>query len=169
MSSTRIWEDPTSSPQRHSNSVSKSGQLPSIAALTSELPPSGHTGPASPQYSAPNRSSDPWSQPQSTRKSQNSQIMDSGSLIFAGSSAYSSGLNGYGYSSSVTSPHRASNSSQLGATSHPADYNMPTSAGAQSPPAFSSPHNSLGLPNLNKQYNHEQSQYRSSQDFPAQE
>ena len=87
--------------------------------------------------------------------------------IIKGSSAYSSGLNGYGYSSSVTSPHRASNSSQLGATSHPVDYN-PTSAGAQSPPAFSSPHNSLGLPNLNKQY-HLENQHRSSQDFPAQE
>lgn len=69
----RIWESPSepsnSPPQRNSNTVSKTGQLPSIAALTNDLPPTGPNGPASPQYSATNRSSDPWaSQPQSTRK-----------------------------------------------------------------------------------------------------
>lgn len=87
-----------------------------------------------------------------------------------GSSAYSSGPNGYYYSSSMNSPHRASNSSQQlgGATSHPADYSHNSgSSGAQLSPGFSSPHQSLGLPTLN-QYN-EGSQYRSSHEFPSQE
>ena len=81
-------------------------------------------------------------------------------------------MNGYSYtSSSITSPHRASNSSQLGATSHPADYhNTPSSAGTTSP-GFASPHNSLGLPNLNQQYQHDPNQYRGSgsHEFPPQE
>lgn len=87
-----------------------------------------------------------------------------------GSSAYSSGPNGYYYSSSMNSPHRASNSSQQlgGATSHPADYSHTSgSSGAQLSPGFSSPHQSLGLPTLN-QYT-EGSQYRSSHEFPSQE
>lgn len=86
-----------------------------------------------------------------------------------GSSAYSSGPNGFYYSSSsIHSPHRASNSSQLGATSHPAEYsNPPSSAGPQASPGFSSPHQSLGLPTLN-QY-HDGSQYRNSHEFPPQE
>jgi hypothetical protein len=85
-----------------------------------------------------------------------------------GSSAYSSGPNGYYYSSSISSPHRASNSSQLGATSHPVEYaNAPGSAGQQRSPGFSSPHQSLGLPTLN-QY-HDGAQYRHSHEFPPQE
>lgn len=86
-----------------------------------------------------------------------------------GSSAYSSGPNGYYYSSSIHSPHRASNSSQLGATSHPTEYssNPPSSAGPSASPGFSSPHQSLGLPTLN-QY-HDGSQYRNSHEFPPQE
>ena len=94
-----------------------------------------------------------------------SQLIIPGHL---GSSAYSSGPNGYYYSSSIHSPHRASNSSQLGATSHPAEYsNPPSSAGPQTSPGFSSPHQSLGLPTLN-QY-HDGSQYRNSHEFPPQE
>lgn len=86
----------------------------------------------------------------------------------SGSSAYSSGPNGYYYSSSINSPHRASNSSQLGATSHPADYpNAPNSAGPQPSPGFAPPQPSLGLPTLN-QY-HDASQYRNSHEFPSQE
>lgn len=86
----------------------------------------------------------------------------------SGSSAYSSGPNGYYYSSSINSPHRASNSSQLGATSHPADYaNAPSSAGPQPSPGFAPPQQSLGLPTLN-QY-HDGSQYRGSHEFPSQE
>ena len=87
-----------------------------------------------------------------------------------GSSAYSSGPNGYYYnSSSIGSPHRASNSSQLGATSHPADYNNgPTSAASIPSPGFAPSHNSLGLPTINQQYP-DPSQYRSSHEFPPQE
>jgi len=85
------------------------------------------------------------------------------------SSTGSSGANGYYYSSSISSPHRASNSSQLGATSHPADYhNGPTSAASIPSPGFAPSHSSLGLPTINQQYQ-DQSQYRSSQDFPPQE
>ena len=85
-----------------------------------------------------------------------------------GSSAYSSGPNGYYYSSSINSPHRASNSSQLGATSHPADYaHAPSSAGPQPSPGFAPPQPSLGLPTLN-QY-HDGPQYRNSHEFPTQE
>lgn len=89
-------------------------------------------------------------------------------------------MNNIAYSSGVTSPHRASNSSQLGSTSHPYDHNpLPTSAGSQASPGFASPHNSLGLrsphdsvglPNLNQQYHQqEQNQYRHSDSFPPQE
>lgn len=87
----------------------------------------------------------------------------------SGSSAYSSGPNGYYFSSSINSPHRASNSSQLvGATSHPADYaNAPNSAGPQPSPGFAPPQPSLGLPTLN-QY-HDGPQYRNSHEFPSQE
>lgn len=86
-----------------------------------------------------------------------------------GSSAYSSGPNGYHYSSSISSPHRASNSSALGATSHPIEYhNHMTSAGAHPSPGFAPARDSLGLPNLNQQYN-DPNQYRSSHEFPAQE
>lgn len=88
----------------------------------------------------------------------------------------------------MTSPHRASNSSQLGSTSHPYEpHTAPTSAGAQPSPGFASPHNSLGLrsphdsaglPNLNQQYqqqDHKQyqqqdhNQYRNSDGFAPQE
>lgn len=85
-----------------------------------------------------------------------------------GSSAYSSGPNGYYYSSSINSPHRASNSSQLGATSHPSDFpNPPSSNGPQPSPGFAPPQPNLGLPALN-QY-HDGSQYRGSHEFPPQE
>ena len=57
----------------------------------------------------------------------------------------------------------------MGATSHPADYKTPSSAGATSSPGFASPHNSLGLPNLNQQYQHDPNHYRGSQEFPPQE
>jgi hypothetical protein len=119
--------------------------------LTHALPATAGAA-SSPTYPAGNRDSDQWSsQPQSTR-----------------SSAYSSGPNGYYYSSSISSPHRASNSSQLGATSHPVEYaNPPGSAGQQRSPGFSSPHQSLGLPTLN-QY-HDGAQYRHSHEFPPQE
>ena len=86
-------------------------------------------------------------------------------LIRPGSSAYSSGPNGYyHHSSGVNSPHRASNSSQLGATSHPADYPF---GNAQPSPGFAPPPQSLGLPTLN-QFN-DGSHYRNSQEFPPQE
>jgi hypothetical protein len=69
----------------------------------------------------------------------------------------------------MTSPHRASNSSQLGATSHPADYHKtPSSATSVSSPGFAPSHNSLGLPTLNQQYQ-DQTQCRGSHEFPAQE
>lgn len=150
-STSRIWESP-SEPSALNHS-SRSAQLPSIATLTNALP--GANGAASsPTYGlgSRDRDSDHWpSQPQSTR-----------------SSAYSSGPNGYYYSSSINSPHRASNSSQLGATSHPADYpNAPNSAGPQPSPGFAPPQPSLGLPTLN-QY-HDPSQYRNSHEFPNQE
>ncbi|KAL9124815.1 MAG: hypothetical protein Q9217_005901 [Psora testacea] len=150
--STRIWEapsNPATSPTNHNNS-SRSAQLPSITTLTNELPPANT--PSSPSYHTSNRTSDPWgSQTQSTR-----------------SSAYSSG---FGYTSSVSSPHRVSNTSQLGATSYPADFNPPTSATAQASPGFAPSQPTVGLPHLNQQYQ-DQSQYRSSQhsdNFPPQE
>lgn len=89
--------------------------------------------------------------------------------MFLGSSAYSSGL---GYASSVTSPQRASNTSQFGATSYPADFSSPTSAGAQPSPGFAPPQHALGLPNLTQNHQEQQSQYRGSQhsdSFPPQE
>ncbi|KAL6720796.1 hypothetical protein ACLMJK_002721 [Lecanora helva] len=150
--STRIWENdspPSSSNNR--SSQPQQAQLPSIATLvTNDLPPGGN-GPSSPAYN--NRSSDQWATPpQSTR-----------------SSAYSSGYTGYNYSSSISSPHRASNSSQFGATSHPADYhNGPTSAASVPSPGFAPSHNSLGLPTINQNYQ-DQSQYRGSHEFPPQE
>lgn len=105
-------------------------------------------------------------QPGSSRLQRNSRLTTR--ITPLGSSAYSSGHNGYYYSSSsIHSPHRASNSSQLGATSHPAEYSNPGSAGPQTSPGFSSPHQSLGLPTLN-QY-HDGSQYRNSHEFPPQE
>ncbi|KAL9633872.1 MAG: hypothetical protein Q9164_004435 [Protoblastenia rupestris] len=150
--STRIWETPTnpaSSPTNHNNAA-RSAQLPSITTLTSDLPPPN--APSSPSYPSTNRTSDPWgSQTQSTR-----------------SSAYSSG---FGYASSVNSPHRASNTSQLGATSYPAEYNSPNSAGVQASPGFAPSQHAVGLPHLN-QHHHDPSQYRGSQHsevFPSQE
>ncbi|KAL8849170.1 MAG: hypothetical protein Q9221_005847 [Calogaya cf. arnoldii] len=109
--SSRIWENPGDT--RNSHHASQPAQLPSIAALTNDLPDkmNGHVS-SSPTYPPNNRDSDQYpSQPQSTR-----------------SSAYSSGLtNGYYASSAVTSPHRASNSSQFAATSHPSgDYGLHT-------------------------------------------
>ncbi len=90
-----------------------------------------------------------------------------------GSSAYSSGPNGYYYSSSISSPHRASNSSQLGATSHPVEFSTTSnSCNPQPSPGFASPHQSLGLPNINQQYHDgSNSNYRGSgsHEFPPQE
>lgn len=183
----RIWESP-SEPPPHS---ARPAQLPPISNLTGVLPPGANGASSSPTYPLGNRDrdSDHWpSQPQSTRKFMISHVALKMSFIASnifqerkrkrrkkltytlGSSAYSSGPNGYYYSSSLNSPHRASNSSQqLGsATSHPADYSHPSgSSGAQLSPGFSSPHQSLGLPALN-QYN-EGSQFRSSHEFPPQE
>lgn len=69
----------------------------------------------------------------------------------------------------MTSPHRASNSSQLGATSHPADFQKtPNSATSIPSPGFAPSHNSLGLPTLNQQYQ-DPNHYRSSHEFPPQE
>ncbi|KAL8737914.1 MAG: hypothetical protein Q9181_001219 [Wetmoreana brouardii] len=63
------------------------------------------------------------------------------------SSAYSSGLtNGFYASPGIGSPHRASNSSQFAATSHPNDY---------------------GLPTINQ--HHDPSRYRGSQEYPGKE
>ena len=81
-----------------------------------------------------------------------------------GSSAYSSGPNGYYHSSGLSSPHRASNSSQLGATSHPTDFSLVNS---QASPGFAPAQQSLGLPTLNQ--HNDGSQFRSSQEFPLQE
>ena len=87
-----------------------------------------------------------------------------------GSSAYSSGPNGYYYSSStsISSPHRASNSSQPGATSHPVEFRTAQGPGSQASPGFVPPQHSLGLPTINQQYQ-DQSQYRGSHEFPPQE
>ena len=187
---TRIWESPPpdDSPTAGSSSA-RNAQLPSIATLTNNLP-AGTTGPvSSPTYPpSNNRDSDQWpSQPQSTRKiafrilpNACCAAVETDCLPFVveesfcnlltvltllpGSSAYSSGLNGYYQSSGVSSPHRASNSSQLGATSHPADYPFGNS---QPSPGFAPPQQSLGLPTLN-QYN-DGSHYRNSHEFPPQE
>lgn len=87
-----------------------------------------------------------------------------------GSSAYSSGFgHSAHYSSSFSSPHRASNSSQLGTTSYPAEFNnVPGSAGPQPSPGFGPQRESLGLPTINQQHQ-DPNQHRSSQDFPPQE
>ncbi|MCJ1451770.1 hypothetical protein MMC28_002110 [Mycoblastus sanguinarius] len=151
--STRIWETPNNATPPPNNNASRPAQLPSIATLTNELPPSAKDT-TSPTYPGGNRSSDQWvTPPQSTR-----------------SSAYSSGPNGYYHSSSISSPHRASNSSQqFGATSHPASYHSNSdSAGTQASPGFAPPQHSLGLPTINQQYQ-DPSQYRSSHEFPPQE
>ncbi|KAL2037283.1 hypothetical protein N7G274_009972 [Stereocaulon virgatum] len=146
-SSTRIWEDDSPSPAN----PAKPAQLPSIATLTNEIPHGGNKSPTSAGYPT-NRSSDTWNTPPPSTRS----------------SAYSSGLNGYYYSSSISSPHRASNSSQLGATSHPAEYHTTSGSGAQASPGFAPQPHSLGLPTINQQYQ-DPSQYRSSGDFPPQE
>lgn len=143
--STRIWENDSSASPPNST-PSRPAQLPSIATLTNNLPP-GADNPTSPAFSN-NRSSDQWATPpQSTR-----------------SSAYSSGPNGYYRSSSISSPHRASNSSQFGATSHPSGF----SDNSQASPGFAPPQHSLGLPTINQQYQ-DPSQYRSSHEFPTQD
>lgn len=183
-STSRIWESPS---EPSALNHSRAAQLPPIASLTNVLP--GANGAASsPTFALSNRDrdSDHWpSQPQSTRKlhrtpmflpprkdtsfSRSFNPFFSTLTCISGSSAYSSGPNGYYYSSSINSPHRASNSSQLvGATSHPADYaNAPNSAGPQPSPGFAPPQPSLGLPTLN-QY-HDGPQYRNSHEFPSQE
>lgn len=144
---TRIWESPQPNDSPTANNSSRGGQLPSIATLTNNLPAGTPAQVSSPVNPPNNRDSDQWpSQPQSTR-----------------SSAYSSGFNYY-QSSGLSSPHRASNSSQLATTSHPADYPF---ANSQSSPGFAPHHQSLGLPNLN-QYA-DGSQYRNSHEFPPQE
>ncbi|KAL8926849.1 MAG: hypothetical protein Q9208_002658 [Pyrenodesmia sp. 3 TL-2023] len=123
--SSRIWESPSDA--RSSQHAPPAATLPSIANLTSSLPPQTNATVSSPTYSSGNRDSDLYpSQPQSTR-----------------SSAYSSGFtNGY-----YGSPHRASNSSQFAATSHPSEYNQ-------------------GLPTINQ--HHDPAQYRDSQEYPRQ-
>ncbi|KAL8814119.1 MAG: hypothetical protein Q9223_006636 [Gallowayella weberi] len=128
----RIWEDPGG--VRNSHHVSQPATLPPIADLTGTLLSSKTNGVASsPTYPSTNRDSDQWpSQPQSTR-----------------SSAYSSGYTGYYPSSTISSPHRASNSSQFASTSHPSvDYTPP-------------------LPKINPR--HDSSQYRGSHEYPIQE
>ncbi|KAI4115520.1 MAG: hypothetical protein LQ338_007847 [Usnochroma carphineum] len=129
--SSRIWEEPPGD-CRSSQHASQPATLPSIANITRELPSQTNGTVSSPTYSSNNRDSDLYpSQPQSTR-----------------SSAYSSGLtNGYYASSAIGSPHRASNSSQFAATSHPSDY-------------------SQGLPTINQ--HHDPNQYRDSQEYPQQ-
>lgn len=124
--SSRIWESPPADSRS-----SQHASLPSIASLTNSLPSQTQGTVTSPTYPPNNRDSDQWpSQPQSTR-----------------SSAYSSGItNGYYPSSAIGSPHRASNSSQLAATSHPSgDY---------------------GLPTINQ--HHDPSHYRGSQEYTRQ-
>ena len=53
---------------------------------------------------------------------------------------------------------RASNSSQLGAASHPVEYHTSQGPGSQPSPGFAPPQHSLGLPTINQQYQ-DQSQY----------
>ena len=68
------------------------------------------------------------------------------------------------FNSSHASPNRASNSSQLGATSHPFDLtNAHNSAGAQASPGFASVSQNAGLPFLNQ--NHDPN--RHTQEFPT--
>ncbi|KAI4236858.1 MAG: hypothetical protein L6R40_006048 [Gallowayella cf. fulva] len=128
--SSRIWETPSDA--RNSHHASQPATLPSIATLTNNLPSKANGVASSPTYPPNNRDSDQWpSQPQSTR-----------------SSAYSSGLTGFYASSAIGSPHRASNSSQFAATSHPSgDY-------------------SSALPTINQ--HHDPSQFRGSYEFPPQ-
>ena len=87
-------------------------------------------------------------------------------MIAIGSSAYSAS-NGYYHpiSSSISSPVRASNSSQLqlGVTSYPQGY---TSGGAQASPGFAPPHQHTSFPT---NFNHDTSHYRTSHEFPPQE
>ncbi|KAL8979221.1 MAG: hypothetical protein Q9205_005391 [Flavoplaca limonia] len=129
--SSRIWE--SQSDGRNSHHASQPATLPSIAALTNDLPAkiNGPPSSSSPTYPPNNRDSDQWpSQPQSTR-----------------SSAYSSGFtNGYYASSAIGSPHRASNSSQFAATSHPSGE--------------------YGLPTINQ--HHDSSHFRDSHEYPQQ-
>ena len=68
------------------------------------------------------------------------------------------------FNSSHASPNRASNSSQLGATSHGFDFsNAPNSAGAQASPGFTSATQHTSLPFLNQ--NHDPN--RNTQEFPT--
>ncbi|KAL8660928.1 MAG: hypothetical protein Q9202_006052 [Teloschistes flavicans] len=127
--SSRIWE--TDSRNSHQASQPPT-QLPSITNLTNTLPPQPNGNTSSPTYAHNNRDSDQWpSQPQSTR-----------------SSAYSSGFaNSYYASPGIGSPHRASNSSQFAATSHPSgEYALSTVT-----------------------QNHDPSQYRGSHEYPGKE
>ncbi|KAL8690813.1 MAG: hypothetical protein Q9218_003824 [Villophora microphyllina] len=126
--SSRIWE----AESRNNHHVSQPTQLPSITNLTNTLPSQSNGATSSPTYPPNNRDSDQWpSAPQSTR-----------------SSAYSSGVpSGYYAAPGIASPHRASNSSQFAATSHPSgDY---------------------GLPTINQ--HHDPSQYRGSHEYPGKE
>ena len=82
----------------------------------------------------------------------------------AGSSAFS----GFGYaSSSISSPQRASNTSQFGTTSYPADMSSPTSAGAQASSGFASPQHESRISQLSQPEHHRSSHH--SDNFPHQE
>lgn len=74
-------------------------------------------------------------------------------------------MNGYYASPGIGSPHRASNSSQFAATSHPGDY------GQSSAIPFSEcdvrSHHTAGLPTINQ--HGEPPQYRGSQEYPGRE
>lgn len=84
-----------------------------------------------------------------------------------GSSAYSSG---FGYASSISSPQRASNTSQFaGTTSYPADFSSPTSAGAQASPGFTSPAHETRISHLSHPETSHQRGSHHSESFPPQE
>ena len=173
--SSRIWETPSnpiSSPVNSLNHEPKPAQLPSIATLTNEIPRQHQ--PTSPSYPNNNRTSDPWgSQTQSTRKFKlylhQDVLMPSDLSLtnrYVGSSGFSSNL---GYASSISSPHRVSNTSQFGTTSYPADFSSPTSAGAQASSSFASPQHESRISHLSQpEQNHHRSSHHS-ENFPPQE
>ncbi|MCJ1388072.1 hypothetical protein MMC18_000916 [Xylographa bjoerkii] len=147
----RAWE--IGNGPSNSNTTPR-GQLPSITALTNAFPSGpGSNGLPSPA-STRERDSGAWSsQPQSTRSS-----------AYSTSTGYQPSSNTNSYYMSPTRISNISNSSQLGATSHPMEYShTPTSASALSSPGFAPP--SSLLPSLNQV--HDPS--RQSQEFPPQE
>ena len=87
-----------------------------------------------------------------------------------GSSAYSNTTSGFQMTSGFNiSPNRASNSSQMGATSHPFDFTSAgSSSGTPASPSLARTSNGATLPFLNQNHHHHPNrESQNSSDFPT--